>query len=89
MSDGESDRDTRRAVTLEGLVEGLKHDLRNPISNILGYADLVRQQATSPLSEDQEDFLSRIEENCRSVLTLLDRRAGDADRLRREEAKEG
>jgi signal transduction histidine kinase len=89
MSDGESDRDRRRAVTLEDLVEGLTHDLRNPISNILGYTDLVRQQATSPLSEDQEDFLSRIEENCRSVLTLLDQLAGDADRLRREEAKEG
>lgn len=89
MGDAASDRDERRAATFSGLVEGLNHDLRNPISNILGYADLVRQQARSPLSEDQESFLCRIEENCRSVLTLLERLAEDADRLRREEPRSG
>jgi signal transduction histidine kinase len=87
MGDSDGNHDGERAATLDGLVEGLKHDLRNPISNILGYADLVRQQAPSPLSEDQEVFLSRIEENCRSILTLLERLAGDADRLRREEPR--
>jgi signal transduction histidine kinase len=87
MGNGESDRDAARAATFDGLVEGLKHDLRNPISNILGYADLVRQQASSPLSEDQESFLTRIEDNCRSVLALLERLAVDAERLRSGEPR--
>jgi signal transduction histidine kinase len=84
MSDSENGQDGNRTATIDGLIEGLRHDLRIPISNILGYADLVRQQAVSPLSEDQESFLSRIEENCRSVLTLLERLAVDANRLRGE-----
>ena len=84
MSDSENGQDANRTATIDGLIEGLRHDLRIPISNILGYADLVRQQAVSPLSEDQESFLSRIEENCRSVLTLLERLAVDANRLRGE-----
>jgi len=79
-------QDGERAV-LNDLVECLKHDLRNPISNILGYADLVRQEAEAPLNDEQEAFLSRIEDNCRSALTLLERLAGEADRLRRKDSR--
>ena len=85
MGKSETGRVSKRDAAIDGLLEGLKHDLRIPISNILGYADLVRDQASSPLSADQEAFLSRIEDNCRSVLSLLDRLAGAADQLRREE----
>lgn len=86
MGDAESSRTKARAAALDDLIEGLQHDLRNPISNILGYTDLVRQQADAPLNDEQEVFLSRIEDNCRSLLSLLERLAGNADRLRREES---
>ena len=87
MAHDTNDGDEAREAVFDVIVEGLKHDLRNPISNILGYADLVRQQASSPLNEDQESFLSRIEDNCRSVLSLLEQLAGEADRLRRQERR--
>lgn len=57
------------------LVRALEHDLRNPVGNILGYVDLLRSAEGPPLSEEQHEFLSRIEENCTVVLRLLDQLA--------------
>ena len=57
------------------LVRALEHDLRNPVGNILGYVDLLRNVEGPPLSEEQREFLARIEENCTAVLRLLDQLA--------------
>lgn len=44
------------------------HDLRSPLSGILGFAELLRKTNLSP---DQKDFLGTIEDSTRGMLTIV------------------
>lgn len=49
----------------------LSHDIRNPVGNVLGYVELLRDNPSTQLSKDQAHFLDRISENCTLVLDLI------------------
>ena len=67
---------------LDAIVRGLDHDLRNPVANILGFADLIRVADGGALTRDQQEFLRRIEHNCHALLTMLEELAATAKRMR-------
>jgi len=70
------------ANAVQRLVGKLHHDVKNPIGNILGYVDILREDGESPPSEEQSTLLLRIEQNCERALDLLIRFADAANRLR-------
>jgi signal transduction histidine kinase len=72
-----TDRPDRAA---DEILRGLDHDLRNPVANILGFVDLLRDSPGPALSADQLELLTRIEENCQTLLAMLQRLAGAAKR---------
>ncbi|MGH7787806.1 MAG: histidine kinase dimerization/phospho-acceptor domain-containing protein, partial [Candidatus Binatia bacterium] len=55
------------------ILRGLDHDLRNPVANILGFVDLLRESPNAVFNPEQLTFLERIEDNCRELLTMLER----------------
>jgi signal transduction histidine kinase len=59
------DLDSRR----EALVNSIAHDLRNPISALYGYADLVGKMGD--LNEDQQLFLTRVRQTTQKLHDVL------------------
>jgi signal transduction histidine kinase len=57
---------------LDEIVRALDHDLRNPVANILGFVDLVRDAPDGALSREQLEFLDRIDENCWMLLKMFE-----------------
>ena len=47
----------------------VSHDLRSPLTAILGYAELVSR--VGPLNEQQEEFLGRIQSSVQSIVALI------------------
>lgn len=58
------DLETRR----EALIATMAHDLRNPISALSGYADLVAR--TGDLSDDQRYFLKRVQHTAQKLYDM-------------------
>ena len=50
-------------------VNTVSHDLRSPLTAVLGYAELVSR--VGPLSEEQQEFVRRIEASVQSITTLI------------------
>ncbi|HXQ21748.1 MAG TPA: GAF domain-containing protein [Candidatus Acidoferrales bacterium] len=64
--------DLRRANRLKSEFLGtMSHELRTPLSAILGYADLMRDGAMGPISEEQAEVLDRMLLNGRGLLELI------------------
>lgn len=65
----------RRAERLQAeLLEQLGHDLRSPLTSVLGYAQLLESES---LTEAQQGYVNAIERNGRRLLHLIDElRAG-------------
>jgi K+-sensing histidine kinase KdpD len=63
------------------LMRGLDHDLRTPVANILGFADLIRAADGAALTTDQALFLQRIEENCEALMARLEQLTETAKRV--------
>lgn len=59
--------------TFDVIVRALDHDLRNPVGNILGFVDLLRDTPGADFTGEQLEFLSRIEDNCRMLLEMMTR----------------
>ena len=68
---------------LRALVKALEHDVKNPVGNVLGYLDLLREDDETPLAPGQLDIVRRIEQNCNTILQLLQQfveRAGNVEK---------
>ena len=52
-------------------VATMSHELRSPLNIIMGYGDLLRDQAFGPLTAEQLDALSRMDKSTRELLTLI------------------
>jgi signal transduction histidine kinase len=50
----------------------VSHELRTPINVVLGYVQLLIEQAFGPMSAEQGDTVRRIERGARSLLGLVD-----------------
>lgn len=51
------------------IVHTVSHDLRSPLTAILGYTELIER--TGPLNEHQQDFLQRLRGSVKHVTTLI------------------
>ena len=70
-----------KSSDLKRLLTRLEHDVRNPIGNVLGYVDLLRE--ADALSTDQLQLLEGIERNCEVVLQVMERFTEATERLAR------
>jgi PAS domain S-box-containing protein len=62
----------RDADRLRGeLISVVSHDLRTPLTSIMGYLELVLDEAEGPLTQEQRRFLEVIERNSDRLLALV------------------
>ena len=47
------------------------HDLRNPITSIKGFSELLLNEDIGALTEEQKEFITIIYDTCHDMLTLL------------------
>ena len=80
MIDFDSDRDPLRGEVEQllntGLTEGshgsrLRHDLRNALNLVMGFADLLAADTTGTLNEKQRLYLDNIRIGTRQMLDLI------------------
>jgi signal transduction histidine kinase/CheY-like chemotaxis protein len=62
----------RRASRLKDeFLAGVSHEVRTPLTAILGMAELLRTEVIGPLNEQQTDFLQRMEESGRHLVAVI------------------
>ena len=66
--DGESPTEPEES---KGLVSHVRHDLRNSLNVVMGFADLLSAQATGTLNEKQQLYVHNIQAGTRRMLRLL------------------
>lgn len=55
----------------EDFVSMLSHDLKNPITSIVGSLDLVREGRLGPINKDQREFIESAEESCSEMVEMI------------------
>jgi len=69
-------RDMSRLKALEqdkeDFVSMLSHDLKSPITSIVGSLDLVREGRLGPVNEEQKAFLETAVESCDDMVDMID-----------------
>mgnify|MGYP001032083039 CR=1 FL=1 len=55
----------------EDFVSMLSHDLKNPITSIVGSLDLVREGRLGPINADQREFIEAAEESCSEMVEMI------------------
>jgi PAS domain S-box-containing protein len=55
----------------EDFVSMLSHDLKNPITAIVGSLDLVREGRLGPVNNDQREFIESAEESCSEMVEMI------------------
>jgi PAS domain S-box-containing protein len=55
----------------EDFVSMLSHDLKNPITSIVGSLDLVREGRLGPINKDQQEFIEAAEESCSEMVEMI------------------
>jgi len=56
----------------EDFVSMLSHDLKSPITAIVGSLDLVREKRLGPVNKDQQEFLESAIESCSEMVDMID-----------------
>lgn len=77
----------------DAFVSNVSHELRTPLASILGYLELLRDEHSDGLSEEQLDLLTVVERNSGRLLALIEdlllfSRVQDSDRPLASEAVE-
>jgi PAS domain S-box-containing protein len=49
----------------------IAHDLRSPVSNIIGIAEMMHQGLFGPVSEEQKNWLNRMANNAKNLVELI------------------
>ena len=55
----------------EDFVSMLSHDLKNPITAIVGSLDLVREGRLGPINNEQREFIEAAEESCAEMVEMI------------------
>lgn len=55
----------------EDFVSMLSHDLKNPITAIVGSLDLVREGRLGAINQDQREFIESAEESCAEMVEMI------------------
>jgi PAS domain S-box-containing protein len=55
-----------------GFVSRVSHELRSPLTNVLGYLELIRTGEAGPLTGEQRQMLDVVNRNARRLLTLIE-----------------
>jgi len=55
----------------EDFVSMLSHDLKNPITAIVGSLDLVREGRLGPINKEQLEFIEAAEESCAEMVEMI------------------
>jgi signal transduction histidine kinase len=50
----------------------LSHDLKNPITAVVGSIDIIREGRLGPVNSEQVDYLQSAIESCEEVVTMID-----------------
>lgn len=58
--------------TKSAILDTISHEFRTPITAVLGYAELFREESLGPVSADQTEALESIERNTYRLLKLVD-----------------
>ena len=56
----------------EDFVSMLSHDLKSPITAIVGSIDLVRENRLGPVNDEQREFLDDAAESCSELVDMID-----------------
>jgi PAS domain S-box-containing protein len=56
----------------EDFVSMLSHDLKSPITAIVGSIDLVRERRLGPVNDEQREFLDDAVESCSELVDMID-----------------
>lgn len=56
----------------EDFVSMLSHDLKTPITAVVGSIDLVREGRLGPVNDEQQEFLESAVESCADMVELID-----------------
>lgn len=63
---------TTGATMHPAFVSAVSHELRSPLSVIVGYGELLRDETLGPLTSDQADAIARICDNAERLLQRID-----------------
>ena len=61
----------RADILKNDFIQHVSYELRSPLTNIIGFTELLQQPATGPLSERQSDYLDHIAVSSTSLLTTV------------------
>jgi signal transduction histidine kinase len=61
-----------RNAELDAFAHTVAHDLQNPLTSMLGFADLLRQRRHTMSEERQEDYLQILSRSARKMSTIVD-----------------
>jgi signal transduction histidine kinase len=83
LRDVTAEREAQRVK--DAFIARVSHDLRTPLTSIVGYADLLRSGAAGSLGETTAQYVNRIRANASRLETLFDdlaqRMSGDSQQL--------
>jgi PAS domain S-box-containing protein len=60
-----------RNEELDTFTHSVAHDLKNPLSLILGYADMVQQEAASMSGKEVQEYMSSVMFNGRKMISII------------------
>jgi len=61
-----------RNAELDAFAHTVAHDLKNPVSSVVGYADVLRRNYATLPEDVQEEFLDVITRNSRKMASIID-----------------
>jgi signal transduction histidine kinase len=61
------------------VVDGLSHDVRTPLGVILGFTDLLLDEAGGPLTDEQRQLLDHVRAGDDSIVAILQRYLKEAE----------
>ncbi|MFN3428878.1 MAG: sensor histidine kinase, partial [Candidatus Sericytochromatia bacterium] len=55
-----------------GFMSAVSHELRTPLTSIIGYTELLEDEVSGPLTDDQHEFVSRMQGASEALLSIVD-----------------